>query len=395
MGSNAVAQQHIECSAAEKSKLPVDCIDEFEQAFREAFESALTKFDSLGSYFGSGMSVGSVCEMLGEEIQSDRDFLTILGAPQDDQRLQILLKKKVGTAFGAWKKNGSAAGGEKKEKCNKPKDNPLPWSSIEAYPEWVVNQIENYAHAEPQDQAEARNLLERTLLQNPLCAASIKYDGTCFGKLDTGELVGRKQVLGKACEEYQHTSTAAAERCDVAALRCKLSEMLDTKLHGVCIWGELMCNPGFYDYHKRGLAAKWLCFGVVASLDVPVVASSDVPVVDVLPWVSQKLTLHGLSHSISSGGKLRLVLCPALRKLLTQVAGCDVVDEQFPGATHVEVVARAAARMSEGAEEGLVLAFTRNDGQASLRKWKNSAEGASVSKKHAQLLHDCYGLLQP
>ena len=33
------------------------------------------------------------------------------------------------------------------------------------------------------------------------CAGSIKYDGTCFGKLDTGELVGRKQTLGAACAE--------------------------------------------------------------------------------------------------------------------------------------------------------------------------------------------------
>lgn len=95
---------------------------------------------------------------------------------------------------------------------------------------------------------------------------------------------------------------------------------------------------------------------------------------------------------MSSTGKLRLVLCPALRQLLTDVAGCDVVNEQFQGVTHAEVVAQAAPGLSAGANEGLVLAFIRNDGQASLRKWKNSAEGGPVSKKHAQLLRGCQDL---
>ena len=52
-----------------------------------------------------------------------------------------------------------------------------------------------------EERARARRALEETLLSTPLRAASIKYDGTCFGKLDTGELVGRKQTLGAACAE--------------------------------------------------------------------------------------------------------------------------------------------------------------------------------------------------
>ena len=39
------------------------------------------------------------------------------------------------------------------------------------------------------------------ILPAPLRTASIKYDGACFGKLDTGELVGHKQALGAACAE--------------------------------------------------------------------------------------------------------------------------------------------------------------------------------------------------
>ena len=52
-----------------------------------------------------------------------------------------------------------------------------------------------------EERARARRALEEALLSTPLRAASIKYNGTCFGKLDTGELVGRKQALGAACAE--------------------------------------------------------------------------------------------------------------------------------------------------------------------------------------------------
>ena len=52
-----------------------------------------------------------------------------------------------------------------------------------------------------EERARARRALEETLLSTPLRAASIKYDGTCFGKLDTGELVRRKQTLGAARAE--------------------------------------------------------------------------------------------------------------------------------------------------------------------------------------------------
>jgi hypothetical protein len=52
-------------------------------------------------------------------------------------------------------------------------------------------------------------------------------------------------------------------------------------------------------------------------------------------------------------------------------------------------VAQAAASLSAGVDEGLVLVFERPDGQASMRKWKNSAEGSSVAAKHAELLRGC------
>merc|ERR1711937_271479 len=110
-------------------------------------------------------------------MQQDKDLLPFLTTPQRSTQLQALLRTTVGRACGEWKKNGGVL--DRAKQPMKPKDNPLPWSSIDAYPEWVVGQIENYAHAEPQDQEEARRRLECALLKTPLCAASIKYDGTC------------------------------------------------------------------------------------------------------------------------------------------------------------------------------------------------------------------------
>jgi len=368
-----------------RSLLQCEAVDEFKQAFEEAYASALTKFDSLEVYFANGMIVPSVCEMVAEEMQEDKDFLPALAAAEHKEEMQNLLRKAVGMAHGAWKKHGGA---EAKTKAPKLKDNPLPWSSIDAYPEWVVNQIENYASAAPGDQADSRTALEYALLEKPLSAASIKYDGTCFGKLDTGELVGRKQILGKACDQYQQTSTDAAEPCNVAALRVALARILSREVGSVCVWGELMCNPGFYGYRERGLSAKWLCFGVVATL----AGLEDNLENEKLRHVSQQLTQQGFAHSLTPAGKLRLLLCPALIKLLKDVVGCDVVSQEYRGFTHAAVVQEAAKALSEGDNEGLVLVFTRPDGQASLRKWKNSAEGGTSSRRHAQLLNGCHDL---
>lgn len=368
-------------------------------ACEEALASALTKFDSLRIYFASGCSFQSVCSMLLDEILQDKDFVPLTGDPEYLKEIRAQVKRVVGKALGEWKKAGSVA--ETGKLPGKLRDNPLPWPSIDAYPEWVVGQVEIYVHAAPEEKSSARRHLEETLLEKQLLAASIKYDGTCFGKLDNGDLVGRRQLLGKGSTEYQQTSTAATEACDVAALRRSLSQMLaetGVQLGPVCVWGELMCNPGFYSYKERGLASKWICFGVVVAL-----ADSEGGTCETdcratqLQQLSQELARQGLAHSLSSNG-FRLLLCPALRRLLRNVAGCDVVEEHFQfspwnfqGLTHAELVAQAAAGLRAGENEGLVLAFERPGGHASLRKWKNSAEGGSVSKKHAELLRKCQG----
>ena len=78
--------------------------------------------------------------------------------------------------------------------------------------------------------------LEQTLLETPLWSVSTKYDGTCFGKLDTGEFVGRRHFVGQS-DTYLNTSTAAANECDASALKEELSRILGVELErrSVCV----------------------------------------------------------------------------------------------------------------------------------------------------------------
>jgi len=354
---------------------------DFQSSLNHALSSALTKFDSLSTYFDDGMTVDAVAKMLQREIREDRDFLPSGGMmPSQEEQLRRFVMQMVGKNYGLWKK-GAPLSGVKAAQAERGRESGLEWASIDHYPVWVVDQIENYLSAEPGQQEMMRRELERTLLEEPLCSATVKFDGTCFGKLDNGNLSGRRHQVGKACESYLQTSTAACKKCDIELVRAELSRVFDAELTAgsVCVWGELMCNPGYYDYLARGLAGKWICFGAVVKL--PQAQDSS----DIMAW-SKKLDEHGFAHSIAAEGqKVRLFLCPALREMLTK-AGCDVTDDAQQS-THAKLVASMAKSLAAGENEGIVLVFRRgNFGQASIRKWKNSAEGGDVSKRHAEQL---------
>ena len=352
----------------------------FQRSLDHALASALTKFDSISTYFSDGMTVQAVAEMLAQEIRQDEDFIPYVKTPSHDEQLRKFVTQMVGKSFGLWKKGaGSRSSAAAACESGRGTDSGLGWSSIDNYPGWVYEQILAYLGAEPGSKVLMRMELEKALLEEPLCSATVKYDGTCFGKMDDGSLSGRRHLVGKACENYLNTSTAACQSCDIELVRAELSRRLDVELacRSVCVWGELMCNPGYYGYLARGLADKWISFGAVVQLP----RTEDEG--DIMAW-SEKLTQLGFAHSVApEGRKVRLFLCPALRELLTQ-AGCQVADDVGP-ATHAELVASNARSLIEGQNEGLVLVFRRfGGGQASVRKWKNSAEGPS--SKHAQQL---------
>lgn len=313
---------------------------DFGQSLACAYNSALTKFDSLSTYFSKGMTFDAVVTMLVDEILLDHDF----AHSQDELKQKAVVKfvkENVGRAFGAWKKrprDGELTTGEV------PQNTLLSWPSIENYPDWVHDQINTYLQASSDEKTICRLELERTLLETPLWSVSTKYDGTCFGKMDNGEFVGRRHVVG-ACQTYQQTSTIDATGCDVGSLKDELSRILHIELGSgsVCVWGELMCNPGYYNYRARGLAEQWLPFGVV--LQMP-------EAVELQPLLG-RLQEEDLAYSVGEGsGRLRLSMCRSLRRLLQDVAKCRVVEEVCEATTHAEVVAKGAKDLMEGHNEG-------------------------------------------
>lgn len=346
-------------------------------ALDDALCSALTKFDTLEAQFGCGRSVKDVADMLVEELLGDVDLAPVLVGSEPVETLQRHIRTHVGKTYGEWKKRNSNK--VESKDAVKRQEVPLPWASIDAYPEWVMTQIELCVKAEPEEHDAACKFLEHIFLTKPILSGSIKYDGTCFGKLDNGDLCGRKEVLGSLCSEYQRTSTGSSESCDAEELKGLLSEMLGIAVARLCVWGELMCNPNFYGYRDRGLDAKWVCFGVVATFDQPDFS------------LSEKLKSYGLAHSLNrEGTKVRLMTCPALQELLRRVGVVHVALDEFTGLTHAEVVSKGYGALLRGENEGLVIVFEGAHGQASIRKWKNSSEGATARKKEALALQECY-----
>jgi len=155
---------------------------------------------------------------------------------------------------------------------------------------------------------------------------------------------------------------------------------------------------------QRGLFEKWICFGVVAATssddqneapDQEEELTDDKSILSVTNLnAERKLTLTNnlerldLAYSLSPSGKLRLFMCPVLRKLLKDVAGYElVVEDAYPGLTHAELVAKGARVLCDGEEEGIVVVYKRSgSAQSSIRKWKNSAEGGTVASRHATVL---------
>merc|ERR1719401_1563497 len=133
--------------------------------------------------------------MLIDEIQRDHDYVDLGVASQGLSLVQPHVKRAVGMARGEWKRSHGVQA--KASYPNPQRQVSLPWASLDSYPDWVVNQIDNYVRADPMEKFHARRHLEQTLLEKPLLAVSTKYDGTCFGKMADGDLVGRRQYLGQ------------------------------------------------------------------------------------------------------------------------------------------------------------------------------------------------------
>jgi len=358
-------------------------------AVLSAYQSALSKFPSLETLFQGSMVVPQVMALLWDEISNDSDFIAVVEDPSGRERLQEVVRREVGLRYGQWKRCSRSERGPQDAQTKMTGGNKMPWSSIEHFPVWIAEQVHCYLNAEPDEREEVRDRVMSKLLREPVLSAALKYDGTNVGKTSSGQVAGRNHMI--AGDKYLNTSLAHAKACDTHAFRAKLSEMLDAELGEVVLYGELMCNPGYYGYKDLGLASKWICFGGV--VDIPVGDKDEVAQGEHMFKISQKLDQLCLAHS-HGYQSIRLLGCPAFYEFAKSSAGCSVAEDLYGGRTIADVVAMASDSIIAGEQEGIVFVVPRVGHLASVRKWKNSAEGGGVSKKHAQRLREVLGQVE-
>ena len=100
------------------------------------------------------------------------------------ERFALWLRKTVGKANGAWRKGAGGAMGAKKSRALR--DNPLPWASIDAYPEWIAALLSNYKR---------------------VAAASATADGACSCE---ERARSRRRYCQRRCARRRSNTTAHA-----------------------------------------------------------------------------------------------------------------------------------------------------------------------------------------
>lgn len=189
-----------------------------------------------------------------------------------------------------------------------------------------------------------------------------KLDGTNVSKSDEGVMFGRRTVITGL--SYQKVGLVQMQNYDVATLK----ETLPLRDFGASIgrliaFGELMCNPGLYDYTQAELAGKWLLFG--AMLEISVVEHTE--------SVNETLRLAGFATVVRQSDEPQGASC-------IQILPCEAWMEAVRGlgwacvpfhtrGTIGEIVASSEEWMVQGMGEGLILTTTTG-----AYKWKIGAE---------------------
>jgi len=95
--------------------------------------------------------------------------------------------------------------------------------------------------------------------------ATEKLDGTNVGKDESGQMYGRRCLIGNLSEFYQKTSLKKVKQADIAKLKidlCNEASIDQDKIQNFLVYGELMCNS-IYDYKERDLVGEWRVFGAM------------------------------------------------------------------------------------------------------------------------------------
>ena len=77
-----------------------------------------------------------------------------------------------------------------------------------------------------------------------------------MGVDDLGILYGRNLIIDAANATYQNAKLDEVKKIDCAAIKeafCKICGINSNDIDKFLVFGELMCNPGYYEYAKEGL----------------------------------------------------------------------------------------------------------------------------------------------
>eukprot|EP00039_Didymoeca_costata_P027824 m.19272 g.19272 ORF g.19272 m.19272 type:complete len:515 (-) comp6526_c0_seq1:24-1568(-) len=287
------------------------------------------------------------------------------------------------------------------------KENSNPWPSIDNYldnlmneficfkktGEWAVTIIQrawrarsqgktvnmltlykenNHARPNYRVHRDTQSLCNR-FLHSPM-SCSIKYDGTNVGVSDDGEVYGRRTMIDSSSERYQNVPLGTCRLVDSKAIKSSIAKLIFSNgqqdvTFTVSVYGELMCNPGLYDYAKNDLAGKWVCFGMRLRFDQETSA-------DILTKISSTLRNHGFSFSGEGKSTITITINKALEAFLTEHSIENIAQFQsFPSeAALVEMYADFVANQQG---EGLIMYIPHDSsgsGSVSIRKWKNPKE---------------------
>lgn len=151
--------------------------------------------------------------------------------------------------------------------------NTLKWPSCENLIPKLFQHMNKKFEEDPQHLTEK---LVRRVFKTKV-SASVKYDGTNFGKDEEKTLYGRNFTVAEEQASYQHTHLAFLRKegeLDVGKAKSALEAELEREANAdglvslevakLVVYGELMCNASLYDYDAKRLNGKWLAFGALA-----------------------------------------------------------------------------------------------------------------------------------
>ena len=100
------------------------------------------------------------------------------------------------------------------------------------------------------------------------CVATQKYDGTNVGITEDGLMLGRRLVIDGDAPKYQGVPLDHVKKSlgSVGAVKQGILTGVapdDTERLHCVVYGELMCNPGKFDYRDRDLGGAFACFGAM------------------------------------------------------------------------------------------------------------------------------------